>query len=150
MSAFKKHVQNIMGNIDDMKEQLGDKAYLSITDSLNKLYKMKEHNYYKVSYIDSIMQRTGTNLYKLVPLPCIQVLLLSEEDHEYLVKELKNNDNCLQLEDENPFLSSIYAQLNFNLHHEVVGVMLTQCKKVSDSSVQIEQCVIITGCKKVI
>ncbi len=152
--AFKRHINSIMSDVDDIKDKISDKKYLSITKSLNLLFKLKQNCYYKINFLEHhIVAGDRNNHCRIQQIEREQVILLHEDDHKFLMTELKDNKNYLPIYKNYEVFSSIYEQLNFKDCIEIVGnntLMLNDLPKVTSTIVHLEPGVIITGCKKVI
>lgn len=85
---YKKVLQNLMSDVDDIKEKIDDETYLKLTSGLQKLFKEKENKLYELSFITTKFRRLDTNVYNATPNKSNQIIRLSDDEYTELKKEL--------------------------------------------------------------
>ena len=122
MSSAKETIQNILTNIDEIKDKLQDNVYLDIVDNLNKLYKEKSNKMYTVTFLTTRFVARNSNSFSSHPEKHKQIILMSDEEYENLQKHLVKTDNfsnitCCQQE-----LVGFRDRLNYTVKHELLGI----------------------------
>lgn len=118
--SYKKILQNMMTEVDNVKDKLDDNTYLTLTDGIQKLFLEKENNLYEIIFLTSKFTHVDVNVYIAVPKKYTQIIKMTEEEYTELKKVLSKSKNFAQL-CCNMILSGIVERLISRKNIELVG-----------------------------
>ena len=91
----KEIIQNVLNNVDEIKDDLSSDKYLEISNNLNSLYKELENKFYEIRYVTQRYTKSGLNHYTAIPVVKKEIIKLTEEEYRELENKLNENDNFL-------------------------------------------------------
>ena len=147
--TFTDLLQKVQGELDGIKDKIDDAQYLSISNNLQKLFKIKENKLYEISFLVNYVKRVDTNEYKNISRKFTQILRLTDAEKTELQKQIRLKGvatSCCNI-----VLDSIGDRINVNACSDIVGTLFDEdndCSYVGDTTVNIKSVISFLSCKK--
>lgn len=145
--SFNKKIGEAINLIDDIKGNISDNEYVTITNKLSELFKEKENNLCEISYITTKVTRIDVNNYSIVPIKQKVIMKITKDEFNHLSNKLKNDmfiTACCDI-----VLVGIYDRIpNFNTKSSIVGRIHDPELDDDESEVDLYHRIIFTDCVK--